>query len=339
MSMRAFLIMCCAILHFLAPAAAAEPLHPVGVRQIDFVDGDRQLSLWVYYPAKNDGSGTLWAMPFFVNLNLTRDAAPDLGQGPRPLIMFSHGRGSNALFYAWFCQYLAERGYIVAAINHYRANTYDSNIAYLANRLWQRPLDLTLAINFLLGDATWGPGIDAERIGIAGHSQGGFTSLWIGGAKVNAEKYLAFQTGWHNNKMVPQSLRDQLPLDPKPALDVADPRIKASFAMAPGIIKAFGMDEAGLAQMKTPAFIAVGARDTQTPPGPNAEFAAQHIPNAQLMLIPGLVDHEIFTNECDQEGRDEFPEGCIDAAGVDRAAIHRDVGEAAVKFFGEALSR
>jgi predicted dienelactone hydrolase len=190
-----------------------------------------------------------------------------------------------------------------------------------------------------LSEPTWGPAIDPNRIGVAGHSQGGFTSLWIGGAKVNAEKYLAFQTGWHNNKMVPQSLRDQLPLDPKPALDVVDPRIKASFAMAPGIIKAFGMDEAGLAEMKTPAFIAVGARDTQTPPGPNAEFAAQHIPNATLMVIPGLVDHEIFTNECDQEGRDEFPEGCIDAAGVDRAAIHRDVGEAAVKFFGAALSR
>ena len=33
----------------------------------------------------------------------------------------------------------------------------------------------------------------AERIGIAGHSQGGFTALWVGGAKVNPDRYAAFQ--------------------------------------------------------------------------------------------------------------------------------------------------
>ena len=92
----------------------------------------------------------------------------------------------------------------------------------------------------------WGQAIDAERIGVAGHSQGGFTSLWIGGAKVHADKFLAFQKGWKNYQTVPAHLRDELPLDPAPALDVRDPRIKAACAMAPGIIKAFGMDEAGL---------------------------------------------------------------------------------------------
>ena len=85
--------------------------------------------------------------------------------------------------------------------------------------------------------------------------------------------------------------------------------------------------------MPIPAYITVGARDTQTPPGPNAAFAAAHIPHAQLAIIPGPVDHEIFVNECNDEGRDEFPEACIDAAGVDRALIHEAVGRAAVKFF------
>ena len=99
-----------------------------------------------------------------------------------------------------------------------------------------------------------------------------------------------------------------------------------------------GMDEAGLGQLTLPTYITVGARDTQTPPAENAEFAAKHIPNAELSVIPGPVDHEIFVNECDEEGKDEFPEACIDAQGVDRAAIiHKDVGEAALKFFDEAL--
>lgn len=56
------------------------------------------------------------------------------------------------------------------------------------------------------------------------------------------------------------------------------------------------------------------------------------------MVIPGLVDREIFVNECNQDGRDESPEACIDAPGVDRAAIHKLIGEAAVKFFGASLA-
>ena len=324
----------------LVPAYAAgdEPLYPVGFKQIEFIDSDRHLALAMFYPAVlPDKAAKPFAVPFFTNLHLYKDA--ELASGRYPLVMFSHGRGSNPMQYAWFAQTLAAQGYVVAGLYHYRANTYDQTIAYLANKLWQRPRDISLAIDFLLKDPAWAKAIDAEQIGVAGHSQGGFTSLWIGGAKVDADKYLAFQKGWKSNQMVPAYLRDELPLDASPALDVRDPRIKAAFAMAPGIIKAFGMDAAGLAQMTIPAYITVGARDTQTPAEDNAAFAAKHIPNAELVIIPGPVDHEIFVNECDDEGRDEFPEACIDAPGVDRAAIHKSVGEAALKFFGEALGR
>jgi predicted dienelactone hydrolase len=330
-------LLCVALLVTAGTAHAQEPLYRVGLRQVEFVDHDRHLALNVFFPAARDG-GERFVMPLYTELRLLEDAPLDSTGGRRPLVMFSHCRGSNGLVYAWFAEYLAARGYIVAAINHYRANTYDANIAYLANKLCQRPIDIGLAISFLLHDETWGQAVDSERIGIAGHSQGGFTSLWVGGAKVNADKYLAFHNRWRNNKMVPEHLRRELPLNAGPALDVSDDRVKAAFAMAPGLVQVFGMDEAGLREMTIPAYITVGARDTQTPPGPNAEFAAKHIPNAELAVIPGLVDHEIFVNECSEEGRDEFPEACIDAPGVDRAAIHKSVGEAAVRFFGKWLA-
>jgi len=321
-----------------AEGSQANPAHPVGFRQIEFVDGPRHLALAMFYPGElPDTSATPFAMPFFTNLRLYKDAP--LADGRHPLVMLSHGRGSNPLSYAWFAETLASHGYIVAGLYHFRANTYDQTIAYLANKLWQRPRDVSLAVSFLLNDPVWGKAIDAEKIGIAGHSQGGFTSLWIGGAKVDPDKFLAFQKGWKNNQMVPAHLRDELPLDAHPALDVHDERIKAVFAMAPGIIKAFGMDEAGLGQLTLPTYITVGARDTQAPPAENAVFAAKHIPHAELNVIPGLVDHEIFVNECDEEGKDEFPEACIDAPGVDRAAIHKSIGEAALTFFGKELSR
>jgi predicted dienelactone hydrolase len=329
-----------------SPAATlAQGTHPasfpVGMRQLEYIDpheGGRHLALAVFYPAIGSPAAARFVMPFFANLDLYEDAEPAFDGGKRPLVIFSHGRNSNGLYYAWFGEFLASRGYIVAALNHYRANTYDATIAYLANKLWQRPRDIALTISFLLDDPLWGKLIDAGRIGVAGHSQGGFTALWVGGASVDPEKYLAFQRGWRSNPMVPEHLRNELPLDATPALDVHDTRVKAVFAMAPGIIQAFGMDPAGLRQLTVPAYITVGAADTQAPPKDNAEFAAQHIAHAELEVIPGRVDHDIFVNECNDEGKNEFPQACIDAPGVDRHSIHARIGEAAVKFFDKALN-
>ncbi len=99
----------------------------------------------------------------------------------------------------------------------------------------------------------------------------------------------------------------------------------------------FGMDEAGLRQLTIPTYIIVGARDTQAPAKENSEFAAKFIPHVQLDVLPGLVDHEIFVNECDALGRDTWPEACIDAPGIDRTKLHEYIGSAALKFFDSNL--
>ncbi len=78
---------------------------------------------------------------------------------------------------------------------------------YLANKLWQRPLDVSLVITDLLHDPLWGPLIDPARIGVTGHSQGGFTSLWVAGARINADKFMAFQRHWRNDLNVPAHIR------------------------------------------------------------------------------------------------------------------------------------
>jgi predicted dienelactone hydrolase len=323
-----------------ADGAAPAPIFQVGMREVGWTDwtyGARPMVMTVFYPARiSDPAAKPAVIPFFANLHLYRDA-PVAAGARYPLIMLSHGRGSNGMIYAWLAEYLASRGYIVAAPNHYRANSYDSSIVYLANKIWQRPRDIGLDITWITRDPFWSRNVDAARIGIAGHSQGGFTALWVGGAEVNPKLFADYQRNWRNNPLVPLYLRQQMPVDPAPALDVRDARVKAAFAMAPGIVQAFGMDEAGLRKMAIPAYLTVGASDTQTPPEANAVFAARHIPDAQLVVIPGRVDHEIFANECDQEGRDEFPETCIDAPGIDRGRIHESVGAAAVAFFDRTL--
>lgn len=315
-------------------------IYPVGLRQVEYVEPKEHRTMWmaVFYPAViGQSAPKLFTLPFATNLRLHGDAELAFDGSRRPLIMLSHGRGSSAWEYAWLAQTLASHGYIVAAPNHYHANRYDTEIAYLANKIWQRPVDISLDITFLLSDAFWRKFVDPSRIGIAGHSQGGFTALWVGGARINPEKFLAFQRIFINNKQIPEHIRSKLPLDVRPALDVQDKRVRAVLAMAPGIIQVFGMDADGLRHLSVPTYLLSGAEDKQVPPKEDAEFAAKYIPNAKLWVIPGPVGHEIFTNECNEEGRDETPEGCIDAPGVDRAKLHEAIGAAALKFFGGSL--
>jgi predicted dienelactone hydrolase len=314
--------------------------YAVGMTQVEYSDpatGGRSLNYMLIYPATPAPGATPYKIFLSTNLPLYKDA-PAVADGLRhPLIVFSHGAGGNGSVYAWFGEYLAARGYIVAMVYHYRANTYDSSALYVRNRIWQRPRDLSLDISHLLKDKKWGPRINPAQIGVAGHSQGGFTSLWIGGAEVNPDLFQAYQRGWKNNAMVPEYVREQMIVDAKPALGVRDNRVKAVFAMAPGDIQGFGMDEPGLRRTAVPAYIIVGAADTTTPPRENAEFAAKYIPHVQLDVLPGSVNHEIFGNECDQLGRDNYPEACVDAPGVDRAALHEHIGNAALKFFDSHL--
>ncbi len=344
--LRAFVLIAGLVLTLPAirpPAALADETatYPVGLRQVEYVTAKDHRTMWMalFYPALIDqgASARLMTLPFASDISLHTDAPLAAAGRRHPLIMLSHGRGSSAWEYAWLAQTLASHGYIVAAPNHYHANRYDTEIAYLANKIWQRPVDISLDITFLLHDAFWGTVIDPSRIGIAGHSQGGFTALWIGGARINPEKFLAFQRLFIENQMIPQHIRRQLPLDAGPALHVQDKRVRAVFAMAPGVIQVFGMDADGLRHVTVPTYLLAGAEDREVPPADNAAFAAKYIPHAKLWIIPGPVGHEIFTNECNAEGRDQFPEGCIDAPGVDRAKLHQEIGAEALRFFDDHL--
>ncbi|MDR5781029.1 lipoprotein signal peptide [Caballeronia sp. LZ065] len=308
--------------------------------QVEFTDPDdasRTLDFMLIYPASPQSDAPVFKVMLSTNLHLYKDAPPLADGLKHPLVMFSHGAGGNGSGYAWFGEYLASHGYIVALLYHYRANTFDSSALYVRNRLWQRPRDISIDITHLLNDPAWGPRIDARQIGVAGHSQGGFTALWIGGATVNPERFATFQRAWQNNENLPLYLREHMHADPTPALHVRDGRVKAAFAMAPGDIQGFGMDAAGLHNMAIPAYIIVGAGDTTTPPEDNAEFAAKHISRATLDIMPGPVGHEIFGNECDQLGRENYPEACADAAGIDRVKLHDYIGDAAVRFFDMSL--
>jgi len=87
----------------LAQTARMAGPYPVGMRQMDYVDpaAGRHLAFALFYPAAPvERSAASYHMPFFTNLHLYVDAPVVADTVKRPLIMFSHGAGSNGLYYA-----------------------------------------------------------------------------------------------------------------------------------------------------------------------------------------------------------------------------------------------
>src|SRR5438046_2066273 len=83
--------------------ADATPVVRLQVECIDGHEGRRHLALPMFYPAAlRDRSAARFVMPFFANLKLYKDAEAAFDGTKRPLVMFSHGRSSNGLYYAWF---------------------------------------------------------------------------------------------------------------------------------------------------------------------------------------------------------------------------------------------
>jgi dienelactone hydrolase len=183
--------------------------HPVGVRSADLVDTtrDRPLVVEIWYPADPahqrrdtdpetcDRYELLTGLPR-VTQEAVRDATPT--EGLFPLIVFSHGWGGHRRQSTFLCTHLTSHGYVVAAVDH-RGNTirdvFEQTIAARAGRpvpdfveallefATHRPLDVSWLIDRVLDGAAGGvaPLVDGDRIGMAGHSFGGWTTLAVAG--------------------------------------------------------------------------------------------------------------------------------------------------------------
>jgi dienelactone hydrolase len=124
-----------------------------------------------------------------------RDAAPH--SGTCPLILFSHSSGGDRRQSTFVCTHLSSHGYIVAALDHAERSapeltridgeSVDQRAtgaeAWIANRV----PDIRFFVDYLLRAAgDWESKIDPARIGIVGHSFGGWTAL----ASVDVEEHL-----------------------------------------------------------------------------------------------------------------------------------------------------
>ncbi len=299
---------------------------------------DRPVSLKIWHPG--EGGVGLRHYDYAFRAGARRHGEP-LDGPPRPLILLSHGdRGSN-VDQSWLAEALAARGYIVVAISHWQ-NTWKENTPAATLQVWERPRDLSFVIDALLADPAWGPRIDPRRIGVAGHSAGGYTALALAGAiyrPARMRDYCAAQTDAADCALGAGA--DLSTIDFRPARQsYRDPRVRAVVALAPALGP--GIEADSLAAIDTPALIIAARDDEILRIDHHAAAYAGGIPGARLLELE-MGGHFAFMPECTVMGRlftwfHRF-DICGRRSGADevRAALHARVAHAVREFFHRHL--
>jgi predicted dienelactone hydrolase len=191
------------------------------------------------------------------------------GVEPTPLIIISHGLGSDRTTYTYLAEHLASYGFAVAAIEHPGSNA--SQIQALLNgfarevtppqEIIDRPLDVKFLLDYL--EDNYSRQLNVQKVGIIGQSFGAYTALALAGARIDynhLENTCEQLDSSLNISLILQCLGLKLP---KSSYDFHDRRIAAAIAINPLTSAFFG--QASLSQIKIPVTIIAGSDDPITP--------------------------------------------------------------------------
>jgi len=310
-----------------------------------------ELRITVWYPAATDAIERNVAIgppgkPLFDVGSVAPDAAFASAAGRRPVILYSHGFGGSARMMGWFGIAMARDGYIVVAVDHPGNNGIDTMTAAGAVLWWDRAEDLRLALKAVAQDPVIGPHMDLARLGVAGFSAGGFTSLVAAGAQVDPAHFERFcKANPDDGVCRPQqeatfTEQDRDALFKRPDIqaelahaidDHSIAQVRAAFVMAPALVQALA--PASLEHLHTPVEIMLGDADVTAPPTTNGLVAARMIPSASLIRLP-RVGHTDFLSTCTELGRANVP---ICKTDVPQADTHLQAINAAQVFFDRQL--
>lgn len=288
------------LIGFTAPALAND--NPIGFQTTTLPDTHniRTLEMAVWYPATSTAQPKLIADNLvFIGVLAVPDAAPTPGK--HPAVVLSHGYGGNWGKQAWLASALARQGYIVAAVNHPGTTSQDRS-AQAAAQLWQRPRDLSRAIDALLAQATPFGAVDSGRIAVIGHSLGGWTVMESAGARFDPALF-ARDCDAHPTLVACTAYRE---MDPEGtpngkaqlAADLSDKRVTAVVSLDLGLSR--GFTDASLAALPVPALvIAAGVPSADLPAQMESADLAKRLPNTSTQYVEiEDANHFSFMSQC-----------------------------------------
>jgi predicted dienelactone hydrolase len=288
-----------------AAAASPQQFH-AGISHIVVPNVD-SLDAFVWYPT--EAAEVAWqAGPFPIAAS---QDAPIAAGGLFPIILFSHGGGSSRgtpLVFRDLAAHLAREGFVVVAPAH-------------SGWLAARPPQVREALDAVLVDPRFSTRVDPARMGMMGFSLGGAVTLILAGA-VPDEMHWSVYCSEHRD-------------DPKACAGVPAPgavNAEASRKLAEALpLKALVLmdplaalfDRDGLISVDMPTLLYRAERSDLRAEG-NALALAAGLPRPPRQeTTPG--GHFVFIDPCFPLLEAEAPEACIDAPGVDRVAIHRQI--------------
>jgi predicted dienelactone hydrolase len=260
------------------PISEPDALGPWAVGRTTFqvVDPDRDdrtLAVDAWYPVDPGdavGPPSIYSLIFAgIESEVAFDEPPVSAEGPFPMVVFSHGNNGIRFQSYFLAEHLASHGMIVVAPDHSGNTAWDLLFPSPPFEASDRPLDVSLLITRMLqrsidaADPFFGC-VDPLRIGVAGHSFGGFTTL-------------AMATGFQD---IPP-----------------DPRVSAIMPISPSS-RSFSDED--LAEITVPMLVLGGTSDITTPIDPQSirPFAfASSRPRYRVDLEK--AGHASFTNICD----------------------------------------
>ena len=247
----------------------------VGVRVMHAEIDGRNAPFLVWYPAQK-AEGKPYRYGTDISLQAYLDAAPDRAAAPYPLVLFSHGMGGCAAQHVFINENLASHGYVIVAPDHRESamchieggaeisgtrltwlvlkNNFDlsgvvmdmfggymKDINYdFTYRGREAIASINRALEWNQDPASFLNGmIDPSRIGMSGHSLGGYTTLLVGGLPdyCGKEPPPANQCSFENiglrNIPNPCCLEYMRGKDP---FQYRDKRVKAMFVMSPAVM-------------------------------------------------------------------------------------------------------
>lgn len=282
---------------------------------------DRHVPVTLWYPA-GASDGELARYPYVDGIEVVSDVAVEgapVADGRFPLIVFSHGFGGTPAQSPFLTEALASHGFVVAAPAHVGNTAFDvaaGTDVDMGQSAGDRLPDVSLVIDDVLARDTdpedlLAGHVDIDRIGVTGHSFGGFTTLAVA-AEVDGEPY--------------------------------EPRVDAIAALAPGS----RLSDEALRSIEVPTLLMGGTLDATTPIEPNVTRPWELIAADDLYRVD-VVDagHLAFADPCAQRdaavGLDVadatavvLEVSAVDACGPDRIdadEAHRLIARYVVAFF------
>ena len=257
-------------------------------------------------------------------------------QSSHRVAIISHGAFGSPREMNWLGYALASQGWVVAGVAHfgeswvYGTKNIDPSSAI---RFWQRPQDVSFVIDSLSNEGLFNTSLKTDKVIMLGHSSGGFTSLAMAGAKLEAGKSEAYCTSAKANEDKGCSYSQQSKHEPitearltKIGLlqeKMRDERVKAVIALDPALGQA--VSEKSLESIKVPVLVIGSLENDFLPYRTHSEYYANHIQGANLIGIELGAGHFVYIDQCDSDRKIKGVSLCKDREGVDRKAIQKQI--------------